>query len=47
MLQRAILMAVAVLVLAGLIAYSQFRPEAEHVSGFIEADEIRLGSRLV
>lgn len=32
--------------LAGLIAYSQLRPVSQHVSGFIEADEIRLGSRV-
>jgi multidrug resistance efflux pump len=36
-------------VLAGLLAallFSQFRREPLHVSGFIEADEIRLGSRV-
>ena len=32
--------------LVGLIVYSQLRPEVKHVSGYIEADEIRLGSRV-
>jgi multidrug resistance efflux pump len=39
----------AILVVAGLgalIVYSQMRPEPNRVSGFIEADEIRLGSRV-
>lgn len=40
---------VLLLVVAGLIAlvaYSQRRPELAKISGFIEADEIRLGSRV-
>lgn len=32
--------------LLGLIAYSQYRPKPAVVSGFIEADQIRLGSRV-
>lgn len=36
---------IALLLIAGLV-YSQQRPEAITVSGFIEADEIRLGSRV-
>jgi multidrug resistance efflux pump len=35
-----------VLGLGALIAYSKFRPTPDRVSGFIEADEIRLGSRV-
>jgi multidrug resistance efflux pump len=35
-----------VAILLGLIYYSQFRPLPNKVSGFIEADEIRVGSRL-
>jgi len=46
MIRRAVLMGVAIAVFGGLIAYSQFRPQSNHVSGFIEADEIRLGSRV-
>lgn len=41
--------ALLLLVMAGLIAlvaYSQRRPELAKISGFIEADEIRLGSRV-
>ncbi|TWU29420.1 HlyD family secretion protein [Bythopirellula polymerisocia] len=40
----AILLVVALL--TGLITYSKLRPESNHVSGFIEAEEIRLGSRV-
>jgi HlyD family secretion protein len=32
--------------LASLIVYSQLRSDVKHVSGYIEADEIRLGSRV-
>jgi len=32
--------------LGGMIAYSKFRPVPDRVSGFIEADEIRVGSRV-
>lgn len=46
MIQRIVGVVVVVLVLGGLIAYSQYRPEPDHVSGFVEADEIRLGSRV-
>ncbi|MEQ8788294.1 MAG: efflux RND transporter periplasmic adaptor subunit [Pirellulaceae bacterium] len=41
-----ILMVVAVLGLLGALAYSQLRHEPLVVSGVIEADEIRLGSRV-
>jgi membrane fusion protein YbhG len=33
-------------VLAGFLVYRQFQPEPPKVSGFIEADEIRVGSRV-
>lgn len=46
MMRRLIAIVIAVLFLGGLIAYSQFRPQPNHVSGFIEADEIRVGSRV-
>jgi multidrug resistance efflux pump len=46
MIRRAFVVVIFVAVLAGLIAYSQLRPVSQHVSGFIEADEIRLGSRV-
>lgn len=46
MAKRVLAVLVFVAVLAGLIAYSQMRPVSQHVSGFIEADEIRLGSRV-
>jgi HlyD family secretion protein len=46
MLKRLPLFLAIVAVLIGLIAYSQFRPAPNKVSGFIEADEIRLGSRV-
>lgn len=41
-----IALAVIAAALLGLILYSQMRPTAEFVSGVIEADEIRLGSRV-
>jgi HlyD family secretion protein len=37
---------VAVVVLAGMLVYSQTRVEPLRVSGFLEADEIRIGSRV-
>jgi multidrug resistance efflux pump len=46
MVQRLIVIAMVILLLTGLIAYSKLRPQPNHVSGFIEADEIRVGSRL-
>ena len=44
MIKRVVLLLVAVSVIGGLIVYSQWRPELRKVSGFVEADEIRLGS---
>jgi multidrug resistance efflux pump len=38
--------AVVVVLLVGLLVYSQMRHEPLKVSGFVEADEVRLGSRL-
>ena len=46
MAKRLLLIVIVVAVLASLIVYSQMRPESQHVSGFVEADEIRLGSRV-
>lgn len=46
MLKRIVPLALVALVFGGLIVYSQFRPQSWRVSGVIEADEIRLGSRL-
>ncbi|MEX2187008.1 MAG: efflux RND transporter periplasmic adaptor subunit [Pirellulales bacterium] len=46
MIRRLIAISAVVLLLAGLIVYSQFRPLANRVSGFVEADEVRVGSRL-
>jgi multidrug resistance efflux pump len=46
MIKRLLAILVFIAILAGLIAYSQLRPQSQHVSGFIEADEIRLGSRV-
>jgi multidrug resistance efflux pump len=46
MLTRLVIIVAGVLTLVGLIAFSKFRAEPNHVSGFIEADEIRLGSRV-
>jgi multidrug resistance efflux pump len=46
MVRRAIVILIFAAVLTGLIAYSQLRPVSQHVSGFVEADEIRLGSRV-
>jgi multidrug resistance efflux pump len=46
MLKRIILVLLVVAVLIGLVVYSQRRREVGKISGFIEADEIRLGSRV-
>lgn len=46
MLYRALLIALVVVALGGLVAYSKFRPPPNSVSGFLEADEIRVGSRV-
>jgi HlyD family secretion protein len=46
MAPRILAVLIFVAVLTGLIFYSQVRPVSQHVSGFIEADEIRLGSRV-
>lgn len=46
MIRRALAILVFAAALAGLIIYSQLRPVSQHVSGFVEADEIRLGSRV-
>jgi multidrug resistance efflux pump len=45
-MKRLIPVVLVVLALASLILYSQYRPTFDRVSGFIEADEIRLGSRV-
>src|SRR5205085_12599668 len=37
---------VVVASLAAVLVYSQHRPRADHVSGFIEADDVRVGSRV-
>ena len=39
-------MLVIIAALVGVLAYSQSRPQSDHVSGFIEADEIRVASRV-
>lgn len=44
--KRLVGMAVLAILLVGVLAYSQRRSEPLHVSGFIEADEIRVGSRV-
>jgi HlyD family secretion protein len=46
MAPRILVVLIFVAVLTGLIFYSQVRPVSQHVSGFIEADEIRLCSRV-
>ncbi len=46
MIKRITILVMVVACLAALIFYSQLRPELPHVSGIIEADEIRLGSRV-
>jgi HlyD family secretion protein len=46
MAKRLLAILIFIALLAGLIAYSKLRPVSQHVSGFVEADEIRLGSRV-
>lgn len=46
MIRRIVLFAIVAAALVTLIAYSQWRPRANYVSGLIEAEEIRLGSRV-
>jgi HlyD family secretion protein len=46
MLKRIIGVIIVAVLLTALLLYSQYRPEPLKVSGFIEADEIRLGSRV-
>jgi multidrug resistance efflux pump len=46
MANRLVLAIVVVFMLLGLLAYSKYRRQPLMVSGFIEADEIRLGSRV-
>lgn len=46
MISRILFISLLVVTLLGLIAYSQLREEPRRVSGIIEADEIRVGSRV-
>jgi HlyD family secretion protein len=46
MLKRLVPLLLVVLAVVGAIVYSKYRPVPDRVSGFIEADEIRLGSRV-
>ncbi len=46
MVQRIVVLLAIAAALLGLILYSQMRPAVDFVSGVIEADEIRLGSRV-
>jgi len=46
MIKRVMALVVVVTILIGGLIYSQQRPELLKVSGFIEADEIRVGSRI-
>lgn len=46
MVRRLLAILVVAAILVAAIVFSQFRPEPSNVSGFIEADEIRLGSRV-
>jgi HlyD family secretion protein len=46
MIKRVIPVLLVAAALAAAIFYSQYRPVPDRVSGFIEADEIRLGSRV-
>ncbi len=46
MIPRILIIALAVTALLGLVAISKWYPEPDRVSGFVEADEIRLGSRV-
>ena len=46
MFKRILLGVLVVLALTAVLVFSQLRPSPRKVSGFIEADEIRLGSRI-
>ena len=46
MTKRFLLLLVGLVILTTLLVISQLRPEPARVSGFLEADEIRLGSRV-
>lgn len=46
MIYRFLVIGLVIIVLGGLVAYSKFVPEPNIVSGFLEADEIRIGSRI-
>ncbi len=46
MAKRIIAAVLVVAALGGLLFYSQWRPKVQKISGFVEADEIRLGSRV-
>lgn len=46
MIRRIGLVALIATALLALVVYSQLRPQASYVSGLIEAEEIRLGSRV-
>ena len=46
MVHRVLIALLVVAALAGLVVYSQIRPTDDRVSGIVEADEIRVGSRV-
>ena len=46
MIRRILALTVVAALLIAAIVYSQYRPTADKVSGFLEADEIRVGSRV-
>ena len=46
MIPRILVVLVIIAALVGVLVYSQSRPQSDHVSGFIEADEIRVASRV-
>src|SRR5262249_61699781 len=46
MARKTVLFVLAAGAIVALLYYSQWRKEVFHVSGFIEADEVRLGSRV-
>ncbi|TWT65172.1 Multidrug export protein EmrA [Posidoniimonas polymericola] len=46
MAPRLLAAVLVVAALGGLIAYSQLTSEPDHVSGFVEAEDVRLGSRV-
>jgi len=46
MLSRALAILAVVLVLSGMLLYSQWARQPDRVSGFLEADDIRVGSRV-